>query len=287
MKLKFYLCRACMVALVGGLPATQEVRGAELQPQTVAAWETYVRLTEQRITAELDEGQRFLVTDFMSASESQRVRALLKRGGVYIRKMEIRDEEGRKMKVAAGMIHHWIGCIFVPDVSLSSVLDWVQDYDHHHRYFKEVERSKLLSREGDRFKIFFRLRRTKIITVFYNTDHTAIYRHRDARRVSSRSFTTKIAQLENPGTSAEKEKPVGNDSGFLWRLNSYWRFQEEKGGVLVECESISLSRAMPLGLGWLIKSFVESVPRESLQNTLVSIREGINKKVGSGVPDRD
>src|SRR6266571_496565 len=91
------------------------------------------------------------------------------------------------------------------------------------------------------------------------------------------STTTRITEVQNAGTASEMEKPVGDDSGFLWRLNSYWRFKQQGDGVVVECESISLSRSIPFGLGWLIKGFVESVPRESLENTLVSIRDGVTK----------
>jgi hypothetical protein len=64
----------------------------------------------------------------------------------------------------------------------------------------------------------------------------------------------------------------------MWRLNSYWRFEETDGGVIVECESISLSRSIPFGVGWLVGSFVESVPKESLSDMLVAIREGVNRK---------
>jgi len=260
------------------------VRGAELQPQTLAAWERYARLTEKRVANELDDGRKFLVIDFLNGAESQPARSVLSNGGVYIRKMKTADEAGREIPVDDGMIHHWMGSIFVPGVSLDALLRWVQDYDHHSRYFPEVEESKLLSRDGLTFQIFLRLRRKKILTVFYKTDHTAIYRQQDARRVSSRSFTTRIAELDNAGTPAESEKPAGNDRGFLWRLNSYWRFQEEDRGVVVECESISLSRAIPTGLGWLIKGYVESVPRESLENTLTSIREGMKKTDGGKGP---
>src|SRR5206468_7258861 len=147
----------------------------------------------------------------------------------------------------------------------------------HYRYFKVVEDSKLLSHDGDRFDIFLRFVRKKVVTVHYNTNHTAIYRHHRDGFESSRSFTTRIAEVQNAGTASEMEKPVGDDSGFLWRLNSYWRFKQQGDGVVVECESISLSRSIPFGLGWLIKGFVESVPRESLENTLVSIRDGVAK----------
>ena len=139
----------------------------------------------------------------------------------------------------------------------------------------EVEKSQLVSREGPEFRIFYRLRRKKVITVFYNTLHTVVYRQQDAQRASSRSATTRIAELDHPGEPGESEKPVGDDRGFLWRLNSYWRFMEADGGVFVECESISLSRSIPFGLSWLIKGYVESIPRESLESTLTSIRDGI------------
>src|SRR5262249_17763008 len=157
------------------------------------------------------------------------------------------------------------GGVFVPGVSLQLVLDWVQDYDHHDLYFSEVEESKLLSREGDTFEIFMRLTKSKILTVRYDTYHSVTYRRHGPTRASSRSVATRINEIENSG----------NDHGFLWRLNSYWRFSEEDGGVYVECESISLSRSVPFGLGWLINGYVDSVPRESLRNTLLSIREGV------------
>lgn len=267
------------------LLAAQGVRAAELQPKTLEGWEASVRFTEQRIAGELDKGPTFLGIDFLSPNESRSVRTLLRNGGVFIRKMTTVDGTGQEIQVKDGMVHHWMGAIFVPGVDLDSLIRWVQDYDHHEKYFKEVEKSKLLSRDHATFKIFFRLRRKKIITVFYNTEHTAIYRQHDPRRVSSHSLTTKIAELDDPGTPGEKEKPIGNDSGFLWRLNSYWRFQEEDGGVVVECESISLSRSIPFGLGWLVKGYVESVPRESLENTLTSLREGSKKTIRAGALD--
>jgi hypothetical protein len=113
------------------------------------------------------------------------------------------------------------------------------------------------------------------VTVHYNTEHTVIYRDNGPGRASSRSFTTKIAEIDNAGTPTEKEEPVGNDSGFMWRLNSYWRFREHDGGVIVECESVSLSRQIPYGLGWLVADYVESIPRESLNSALTSTRDGV------------
>jgi len=264
---------------------TCDGHAAELQPRTLESWETYVRLTEQRVERELDGGRdavpRFLATDFLSASDPQQARAVLRNGRVPIQRMQTTDANGKPIAVPDGMIHHWIGGIYVPGVTLESLLAWLQDYDQHERFFVEVEDARLLSRDGPEFRIFYRLRRKKVITVFYNTLHTVVYRRHDPYRASSRSFTTRIAELDSPGEAAESEKPVGNDRGFLWRLNSYWRFLETDGGVFVECESISLSRSIPFGLSWLIKGYVESIPRESLENTLTSIRDGIAMRTGA------
>lgn len=239
-------------------------------------WDEYQRLTERRINSEISSGRGFLVQDFFSPEEQARCKRTLDSGSVYVTKMQTRADSGASIEPPDALVHHWMGSIFVPSITLASLLKWVQNYDQQAKYFNEVEASKTLSRTGDTFKIYLRLRRKKIITVYYNTEHWAEYRSWGPTRVASRSYATKIAELADPGTPREREKPSQDDSGFLWKLNSYWRFQQEHGGVTVDCESISLSRRIPTGLGWLIRGYVESVPRESLTTTLISLRDGVH-----------
>src|SRR5205085_2467415 len=82
-----------------------------------------------------------------------------------------------------------------------------------------------------------------------------------------RSISTRIAEVENADKPDGPEKPVGNDDGYLWRLNSYWRFYEHDGGVYIQLEAISLTRDIPTGLGWVVSPFVTSIPKESLAFT--------------------
>ena len=49
------------------------------------------------------------------------------------------------------------------------------------------------------------------------------------------------------------------------------------GGLYMQIESISLTRSIPNGFGWVIKPFVESVPRESLEFTLRSTTDALRK----------
>lgn len=265
-----------LLVLVFLLPA-KPASGARLKSETLRAWDRYVELTEKRRNAELDSKRDFLVGDFLPSYARNELREKVRSGGVYSRKMVTLDEERKEIDIPSGMIHHWYGAIFVPGVKLGDVLSWVQNYSYSHRYYDEVEASRLLSLDGDVFRIFLRLKRTKVITVHYNTEHEVVYTGHGEGRASSRSYSTKIAEIEDAGGPREREKPQGDDAGFLWRLNSYWRFQQLDGGVMVDCETVSLSRSIPKAMEWMIKSYLESVPRESLEQTLVPIRRELKK----------
>jgi hypothetical protein len=214
------------------------------------------------------------VREFLPTEQAGECERTIDVGGICVAAMETRDKDGRAVGIPSGMVHHWMGSVFISDVSLQDLLEWVQNYSQHDEWFPEVEESRLLARDGDSFQIFLRLKRQKVVTVFYNTEHDVEYRRHGPNEVSSRSAATRIAQVENPGKEGEREKAVGNDSGFLWRLNSYWRYQQVDGGVVVECESIGLSRGIPVAVKWLVSPFLQSVPRESLESTLSSIRQG-------------
>jgi hypothetical protein len=267
--------KVCIALFAACMTSAHSAAAATLRPQTIRGWEKYIDAAEKRINREVNQGPGFLVLDFKPAEEKARIRKLLEDGQVHVEKIRAEDARGKSIQAEDGMIHHWYGSVLIPGATLETVIPWVQSYDRHSEYFPEVEKSKLLSRNGESFTIFLRLVRKKVVTVHYNTEHRVIYRHRSPSQISSQSIASRIAEVSGAGTAAEKEKSSADDSGFLWRLNSYWRFEQTDAGVLVECESISLSRSIPLGLGWLVRPFVESVPRESLNNMLVAIRDGV------------
>ena len=125
------------------------VFAAELKPETLKAWERYVALTEQRISAELNAGQGFLVLDSLPASEAAAARETILSGGIFVRRMTTLNEEGKKIKIPKGLIHHWSGAIIIRDTTLADVLEYQQSYDEHYEYVDEVEASRLISQSGD------------------------------------------------------------------------------------------------------------------------------------------
>jgi hypothetical protein len=263
-------------ALVISLTAAPSPAGAtELRPEAAQGFDQYVRLTERRMQGELAPGGVFLWVDGLPEPRRSEAYARLQRGEVISARLQTANPSGHSSTPGA-LIHHWVGTVFIPGVSLVQVLAVVQDYDHHAEYYKpEVAQSKTVERTGDDFKVHYRLRKKKIITIILDTDYD-VHRHSlDATRAYSNSLSTRIAQVENAGGPDEHELPPGKDGGFLWRLNSYWRYFESGRGVYVQCEAISLTRDIPAGLNWLVGSFVESVPKESLEFTLHSTSSAV------------
>ena len=268
--------RIAVVALVA-MAFVSRAWAVQLKPTTVAAFDHYVQLTEKRMDAELQSGA-FLWVDSLPEKERKDAYEQLKQGEILTHRLET-AEHGKVLTAPDALIHHWIGTAFIAGVTLKQTIALLHDFNDHKKYYQpEVVRSKLLQRQGDDFTIFYRLRKKKIVTVVLDTTYDSRYHQLDAHRAYSKSYSTRIAEVENPGTPKEHEKPVGDDSGYMWRLNSYWRYWERDGGVYVQLEAISLTRDIPQGVGWLIRPFIESVPRESLLFTLSRTREALTGK---------
>jgi hypothetical protein len=251
---------------LAGTPAS-----AELKPATAAAFDKYVRLTEQRMNAELAP-EAFLWIDRLNGQARADAMATLKRGQLVIERLRTR-EGSSDLDAPDGMIHHWLGLVFIPGIKVDAAVALLQDYDRHARvYAPNVAASKTLQKNGDRFRVFLRFYMKKVIAVTMNSEHDAVFTRQAPDRAWSRIHSTRIAEVADAGTPQERELPPGRDQGFMWRLNTYWRFLERDGGVYVQCESLTLSRDIPFGLGWLIGPFVTSVPKDSLTFTLEKTR---------------
>jgi len=252
------------------LAASSTAAATDLQPRTVAAFDRYVRLTEARM-----KSGTFLLVD--AAPDAAHRLKTLRSGENLIDRLTTR-EGGREIDVPNGMIHHWVGAAFAPGVSIEQTLALLQDYDAFAAVYKpNIARSKLLARDGDRFTVFLRFVMKKVITVVVNSEHVAQFSRPARDRAEGRIYSTRIAEVEDPDTPMERERPVGRDGGYLWRLNTYWRLLARDGGTYIECESVSLTRSIPTGFGWLVGPFVTSIPRDSLTFTMQQTRQALTR----------
>src|SRR5690242_8591528 len=201
--------------------------GAELKQKTADAFDKYVSATESRMKDELRPGGAFLYVDSLPADIKQSSLDKLMKGDVLV---EVRDTKspGLSSNVPDGMVHHWTGIIFIPDVTLAQVLSVLKDYDRRAELYKpDVISSHLISHEGNDYKFFLRLYQKRFTTVVFNTEYIAHWGQVDSRRIYSNSISTRIAEVKDSNHPDGEQWPVGQGHGYLWRLNTYWRFEEK------------------------------------------------------------
>ena len=249
--------------LAGLFVFSLSVNAADLQPQAAQAYDRYIQLTEAQVNSELAQSWPYLWVERLPEARRAAAEAQLHNGQIVIERLYTLDN-GKTISTPGGIIHHWVGTVFVPGATLTQTISFMQDYDHKVDYFKpDITRSKILRHEGDDYFVLLRFYKKKIITTVIDTDQQVHYHLVDRTHAWSRSHTTRVQEVENPGQPDEKLHPEGHDRGFLWRMNTFWRFEEKDGGTYIECQAISLTRDIPTGLGWAVGPFVTSVPKES------------------------
>jgi putative flippase GtrA len=245
---------------------------AKLRPETARDFAKYVTAVEARRAKELADHQPFLAFERHAAPEQTRIMTMLRRGEIHVERAAAARDGNAEIAIDGGLINHWRGTAFIPNVTLDQVLKVLQEPQSDKHKQEDVLSSRVVSRDGDSQTVHLRLRRTKFVTVVYDTEYDVDYVRLSSDRAMSNSISTKIVEIENAGTPRERALPEGDDHGYMWRLNSYWRYKQVPDGVLVEVESLTLSRDLPPIIGPLIRPIVNSTARESMTRTLASVR---------------
>jgi hypothetical protein len=243
---------------------------AEPSRAAVSAFDTYIVAVESRLALQHRSLDSFLAP--MASSSNSKLR--LREGEIRLRREELIVEQLTPSSGAAlpgATLHHWRGTAFAPGAKVADFERLMKNFSAYPLNFSpQVLDARGLKQDGDRFQASMRVRQRHVFTVTMDTAYDIEFGRLDALHGYSISRSTRISEIDSPGTSAERALDPGEDHGFLWRLNTYWSYEERDGGLYMQIESVSLTRSIPVGLGWAIRPFVESVPRESLEFTLRS-----------------
>jgi hypothetical protein len=242
---------------------------AEPKPEAVSAFNAYVKAVESRLTQQHQARDGFLAPPFTTQNKKR-----LQQGELIIE--PITPDTGSALPGA--LLHDWRGTAFAPGATVADYERLMKNISAYPQYFSpQVLQAKLLSRQGDRLQAFMRVRQHHVITVVMDTSYDITFGRLDDQYGYSFSRSTKISEVDSPGTATEHAVPGGEEHGFLWRQNTYWTYQERDGGLYMQIESVSLSRSVPTGLGWIVQPFIEKIPRESLEFTLRSTCNALRK----------
>ena len=190
--------------------------------------------------------------------------------------VRVEQVNGGSWQVDGGLLHHWRAVAFVPHASAKDMLALLNDYNNFSRYYSpEVVSARVLAVDGTTTTLAMRMKKKQVVTVVLDAEFQVQSGLAGGSRGYSFSRSTHIWQIDHAGTERERRRAEGADDGFLWRLNSYWTFEQIGDGLFIECEAVSLTRAVPAGLGWLVIPIIRNLPRDSLQFTLTATRNAL------------
>ncbi len=236
----------------------------------VSAFNNYVRAIESRLARQHRLQDGFLAP-VVTAEEGE---TKLRRGELIVE--QITPSGG--VELPGALLHHWRGTAFVAGAKAGDFERLMRDFKAYpHNFDPEVLKAGAISRSDDHLQAWMRVRQRHVITVVMDTNYDVTFERSDVHRGYIISQSTRISEIDSPSTPAERALTSDEEHGYLWRLNTYWSYEERDGGLYMQIESVSLTRSIPIGLGWAVRPFVESVPRESLEFTLQSASKALRK----------
>ena len=243
----------------------------ELKEQSVQAWEAYVRAANMHMEARASGQSPFLWVD-EKPDRVQRVRA----GEVLVAPAD----SDIPHKVPHGLIHDWVGAIFLPNAKLDDVMRVLGDYDRYKDFYKPlVVKSKLVERTNDHEKVtLMMMQRVYSVTAAVETDNEILIVRPDADRAYSLSNSVRVQEIADCGKPHEHALPEGHGPGYVWREYSVSRFEQSDGGVYVEIETMAMSRGIPVALRWMINPLVQNLPRKIMLAMLTDTRNAVNEE---------
>jgi hypothetical protein len=257
------LCGLLMAAASSNLPG-------QPAPAAIAGFNSYARTVEARLGQQHRSQDHFLASSLAAAEMEQRLR----HGELIVERLSPQTYAA----LPGALLHHWRAAAFVPGARAADLASLLRDFSAYPQVFSpQVVRAKVLVQQPDHLQASMRLRQKHVLTVVMDTTYDISFGELDPGHRYSVSHSTRISEIASPGTPQERVVAPEEEHGFLWKLNTYWSYEERDAGLYLQIETLSLSRSIPVGLGWALRPYVESVPRESLEFTLRSVCNALRR----------
>jgi len=256
---------------------------AQPSPSAVAFFNTYVATVESRLSQQHRTPDRFLALD-------PGTRTRLRSGELLIENLTPASQP------SDALLHHWRATAFVPNTTAAAFEHLLRDFTAYpHNFAPEILATTVLTQTGvpSERSVFagvetpthtllrLRTRQHHVITVVLDTTCDVTFATLDATHGYSISRSTRIDEITPTGAAATDKQA----QGFLYRLNTYWSWEQRDNGLYLQLESLSLTRAIPHGLAWAVRPYLESIPRDSLIFTLTSARNTLRNNPSPLTPN--
>ncbi len=242
---------------------------AEAPPAAARAFDTYAAALDAALAK-----QHSVSGSWLAPAESSDTTTRLQRGEVILKQIAVPPGTA-----PGALLHHWRGTAFAPGATAADFEHLLRNFNAYPQHFApDVVQASTLSGAGDHWQMRMRVRQHHVITVVLDGTYDVNFSPPGAPHGFVTSRSTRMDEIAAAGTRNEHPLAPHDEHGFLWRQNTYWTYEERDGGLYVQIESVSLTRAIPHGLGWAVGPYIESIPRESLEFTLRSATAAIRRE---------
>lgn len=248
--------------------AARVLDASELQTRTLSAWNGYLARIDLQMQRRASGQLPFLWT-----RESPNRAACVRSGEVVITPAV----PNGITRVPDGLVHHWIGGIFIPRATITRLLAVIHNYDDYQRMFQPVvASSRTLACSGTKreFQMVWQ-RKVLFISAAMQGHYQSYDVTIDANRGYNVSETTEVREIQGYGRSDQHLLPPDKGDGFLWRVRSIARYEERGEGVYLELEVMALTRDIPASLAWVVKPVINHLSINSLTTTLRQTRDAV------------
>ena len=268
--MKLFVGLGLMAGLIVGLS-----EAAELQADTLKAWDAYIKNADLQMAARLKSEQPFLWID-----ESDGRRRDVRRGEIVVAPVLNHGAMG----VPSGLIHHWIGAAFIPHSDIDRLIGVLQNYDRFKDFYKPVIADSHFvgcDQMNPEFSVTWH-RHVLFVNAAMEGRCQAQHFAINPRRGYSIANVTQLREIEQYGRPEERALPVDTGHGFAWRLHDISRYEEREGGVYLETEAIALTRDIPASLRWLVSGIVKHLSADSMETMLRQTRDAVTSASPAG-----
>ena len=247
---------------------TAFTHAAEPTPANLTAFNAYSQAIETRLAQ-----QHASTTNFLALNPTQL--PSLRSGQLLVENL---TPSNPPSSLDGALLHHWRATAFAPGATVAGFEHLLRNFNAYPQTFApEVLQSHALTQAPDHLLTTMRVRQHHILTVILDLTDDVTFAQPNPTHGYSLSRSTRIDEIANPNTPADHPLAPADNHGFLYRQNTYWSYEQRDGGLYLQLESISLTRAIPTGLAWAIRPFTDSIPRESLEFTLRSAIHAIRQ----------
>jgi len=247
------------------------LHAAEPKQETLRAWDEYIRIVHLHVAKSAAGADQFLWID-----ESQDMARRVQRNEVVVANHDPKE-------VPQGLIHDWVGAVFVPNVTLDRAMSVVENYDRYNEFYKPLfSKCKILARDGDQVKLnVVATQRAFSVTAAVQTEDQVQVVRLGPKKAYITSDAVRVQEIADYGQPTEHPFPENRRPGYVWREVTVQRLEARDGGVYIEWEMIVLSRGIPVAFRWLIKPLTDELPRKMMLDLLDETRTAVMQEVQS------